>query len=437
MNEVIVFTNGDSSKLSTWSNVPYCFTETLIRKGVRVHRVDINPRQRLRKLFNRRVMPIVRRFAPNTTYDYFRSWIHYLDVKHRIRSAIKAHPDADHHIFLTFSFSSTGMSQATCLQFGDWTYDHHIRYFKDRKPDIFETCSIAREDVCIQRSDLIFPLFPRVERYMIDRYKHSETHYLGNVINAVVGPDDEAEIIRQRMSARRILFIGKDKYVEGARQLIEAFRLLKPVMPDLQLDIVGMTERAFGSLPEGVHCHGYLDKAHPEERALYYDLMRQARVFVNTTPRWGAFSATVEAMFMYLPVVVTPYGEFTETFSRAIDFGCYCPENRSDLIAAAVSQIFETEDYPAMCRLAHTAVESYSWDSYIEQLMASVAAYHQAKINPTQDGKFAMPEPEILPLPQPMSVTHRARFLSGLEETESELSRRAVQGSGEGYLAAS
>ena len=437
MNEVIVFTNGDSSKLSTWSNVPYCFTETLIRKGVRVHRVDISPRQRLRRWFNRWVMPIVRWFAPNTTYDYFRSWIHYLDVSHRIRAAIKAHPQADHHIFLTFSFTSAGMSEATCLQFGDWTYDHHIRYFKDRKPDIFERCSIIREDACIQHSDLIFPLFPRVERYMIDRYRHPETHYLGNVINAVVGPDDEADIIRQRMSARRILFIGKDKYVEGARQLIEAFRLLKPAMPDLRLDIVGMSERPFGALPEGVHCHGYLDKGHPEERARYYDLMRQARVFVNTTPRWGAFSATVEAMFMYLPVVVTPYGEFTETFSRAIDFGCYCPENRSDLIAAAVSQIFEAEDYPDMCRLAHAAVESYSWDSYIEQLMASVAAYHQSKAALATGGSMAAPEPEILPLPQPMSVTHRARFLSGLEETETELSRGAGHGSGEGYLAAS
>jgi hypothetical protein len=87
MNEVIVFTNGDSSKLSTWSNVPYCFTETLIRRGIRVHRVDINPRPRLRKWFNRWVMPFVRRISPDTTYDYFRSFIHYLDVKQRIRAA--------------------------------------------------------------------------------------------------------------------------------------------------------------------------------------------------------------------------------------------------------------------------------------------------------------------------------------------------------------
>jgi glycosyltransferase involved in cell wall biosynthesis len=437
MNEVIVFTNGDSSKLSTWSNVPYCFTDTLIRKGVRVHRVDINPHPRMRRWFNRHVMRFVRRIAPHTTYDYFRSWIHYLDVKRRIRRAIVAHPNADHHIFLTFSFSSAGMSKATCLHFGDWTYDHHIRYFKDRKPDFFERRSIAREDACIQQADLIFPLFPRVEKYMIDRYKHPETHYLGNVINAVVGPEDEADIIHQRMSARRILFIGKDRYVEGARQLIEAFKLLKPVMPDLRLDIVGMTDRYFGALPEGVFCHGYLDKGHPEERALYYDLMRQARVFVNTTPRWGAFSATVEAMYMYLPVVVTPYGEFTETFSRSIDFGCYCPENRSDLIAAAVSQVFKSEDYPDMCRQAHVAVESYSWDSYIEQLMSSVEAYHRSKKSLAEDPLSPTAGKDILPIPRSMSVTHRARFLSGLEETETELSRQSNHDQSNDLLAAS
>jgi glycosyltransferase involved in cell wall biosynthesis len=213
--------------------------------------------------------------------------------------------------------------------------------------------------------------------------------------------------------------------------------LLKPVMPDLRLDIVGMTDRYFGALPEGVYCHGYLDKGHPEERALYYDLMRQARVFVNTTPRWGAFSATVEAMYMYLPVVVTPYGEFTETFSRSIDFGCYCPENRSDLIAAAVSQVFKSEDYPDMCRQAHAAVESYSWDSYIEQLMASVDAYHRAKEHGVTDLLSPASNAEILPIPKPMSVTHRARFLSGLEETDTELSRSTGSGTAEDYLAAS
>jgi glycosyltransferase involved in cell wall biosynthesis len=437
MNEVIVFTNGDSSKLSTWSNVPYCFTETLIRKGVRVHRVDINPNPRLRRLFNRYVMRVIRWFAPQTTYDYFRSIIHYMDVRHRIEDAIEQFPDADHHIFLTFSFSSAGLSKVTRLHFGDWTYDHHIRYFKDRKPDFFERRSIAREDACIQSSDLIFPLFPRVEKYMIDRYHHPETHYLGNVINAVVGPDDEADIIRQRMSARRILFIGKDRYIEGARKLIEAFSLLKPVMPDLRLDIVGMGVWHFGTLPEGVHCHGYLDKGHPEQRALYYDLIRQARVFVNTTPRWGAFSATVEAMYMYLPVVVTPYGEFTETFSKAIDFGYYCPENRSDLIAAAVSQVFESSDYPDMCRQAHKAVESYSWDSYIEQLMSSVEAYQRSKESQVMDPLSPAAGKDILPIPKSMSVTHRARFLSGLEETETELGRQSNHGQSNDLLAAS
>lgn len=66
MKEVIVFTNGDSSKISTWSNVPYCFTEALLRKQVIVHRVDIRPHWRLDRMFNKYVMPCVRRVLPGT-----------------------------------------------------------------------------------------------------------------------------------------------------------------------------------------------------------------------------------------------------------------------------------------------------------------------------------------------------------------------------------
>jgi hypothetical protein len=41
IKEITVFTIGDSKKMSTWSNVPFFFTETLISKGVKVNRVDI------------------------------------------------------------------------------------------------------------------------------------------------------------------------------------------------------------------------------------------------------------------------------------------------------------------------------------------------------------------------------------------------------------
>lgn len=41
IKEVIFFAYGDSADISTWSNVPYLFSNALERKGVRVNRVDL------------------------------------------------------------------------------------------------------------------------------------------------------------------------------------------------------------------------------------------------------------------------------------------------------------------------------------------------------------------------------------------------------------
>ena len=52
-----------------------------------------------------------------------------------------------------------------------------------------------------------------------------------------------------------------------------------------------------------------------------YEPFKKAKVFINTTPKWAAFSASIEAMYFYIPVVVTPYDEFTKTFGEHIEFG--------------------------------------------------------------------------------------------------------------------
>ena len=378
MNDVIVFTNGDSSKISTWSNVPYCFTETLMRKGVTVHRVDIGPDTGLAKRFNRHLLPWVKRLFPDTTYDYFRSRVHHFDVQRRIRRAVKAHPSVMHHIFLTFSFNSVGTGDATRILFGDWTYDHHIKYFMNRSPDWFESKSIRREDSSIRSADLVFPLFPKVAGYMKERYRHPRIHYLGNVVNSVVDPGDVESAILRRQGSYKILFIGKPKYKEGAIELIRAFQLLKSSVPDVRLDIIGMKKEHFGDLPEGIRCHGYLDKGKDEERELYYRLLGEAQVFVNTNPKWSGFSSSLEALYHYLPVVVSPYDEFTETFPGDIAFGKYCTENQAERIAEAIDSIFRSGDYAEMCRAAGRAAEPYSWDSYIGKLLREVADFDRS-----------------------------------------------------------
>jgi hypothetical protein len=52
ISEVIVYTDGDSAAMKTWSNVPYLLTQTLAAKGVAIQRVSIKPRHRFYWLYD-------------------------------------------------------------------------------------------------------------------------------------------------------------------------------------------------------------------------------------------------------------------------------------------------------------------------------------------------------------------------------------------------
>ena len=314
IKEVTVFTNEDSSNINTWSNVPFFFTETLISRGIRVNRVDLSPSPILNRIYSTTWERIIRIIYRDTTYTYFRSLIHFLDARLRIKEALNKFDNSEMNIFLTFSFSSVGMTKRPTVLICDWPYEHYINYRQNRKPDLFEKRSIKRENNQIEGANLIFPLFPDVTKYMKTRYKNKNIFYLGNVINSLYDPND-SEILEKKSNSDSLLFIGGRKYIQGAQCLVDAFHVLKKDYPHLSLNIIGMNDSdVFGVPKDGINCYGYLDKGKDVDRQLYYSLLQDAKIFVNTTPKWGAFSATLEAMYFYNPVIVTPFKEFVETF---------------------------------------------------------------------------------------------------------------------------
>ena len=372
INEVIVFTNGDSGKLSTWSNVPYFFTETLLAKGIQVHRVDLSPPGPVRTLYRRTVCQLVKLLNRRTSYDYSRSAIHFFLSRRKIKNALRRYPTAEATVFLTFSFSATGLSDKPSVQFCDWTYDHHVKHFAARTPDWFEKACIEREDSQIEGAQWVFPLFPSVTDYMKTRYRNKHIYYLGNVINSLYTVSED-RIVQDKQAACRLLFVGSRKYINGAICLVTAFERLRVRYPKLSLDIIGMTDADLTHKPASVTCYGYLDKDKPDDRKRYYALVQQATIFINTTPKWGAFSATIEAMYFYTPVIVSPYNEFVETFGREISFGTYC-ENEPERLANAISTVLDADTYTSLCHNAHTSVAPFTWSSYIDRMLETIEA---------------------------------------------------------------
>lgn len=374
MKNITVFATGDSNQVKTWSNVPYFFTSSLESKGIKVNRVNLEPNRLMRSIFDYGFTFILKKIWKDTSYDYFRSVLHFAIVRNQIKKAIRKYPNSDAYAFLTFSFSSAGLTKKPTIQLCDWTYDYYFKYFKNREPDFFEKQSIKRENTQIQETDYVISLFPKVADYMKAQYGAEKVHYLGNVINALFEPEKE-EIFQYKKDSGKLLFIGSKKYIEGAEALIKAFELLKPVYPKLSLHLIGVEESNFKHLPADVFCYGYLDKAIDAEKEKYYDLMKEAKIFINTTPKWAAFSASIEAMYYYTPVVVPPYGEFKTTFGEDIDFGLYCKENTAPLIAQSIENILNNKQYETLCNQAHEAVKEFTWHGYIDKIIK--------KINPT------------------------------------------------------
>lgn len=371
VREVNVFTTGDSADIRTWSNVPYFFTETLISKGIKVNRVDIYPKAFLSKLYDNSILALLKKLNTNTTYLLHRTLFHFFYARLKIRKATRTFKNSDANIFLSFSYSSTGYKNKLSVLFSDWTYEHRFAYFEDRKPGFFEKGCIRRENRQIQNSDLLLPLFPGVADFMKERYPNKKVCYLGNVINSVYEAEPSG-IVDKKLQSQSLLFVGSNKYIDAALSLIGAFSLLKPEYPALSLNIIGIDSADFAGLPEGVVCHGYLDKGNDADRQLYYSLLENARMFVNTSTKWGAFSATLEAMYFYIPVIVAPYDEFTKTFGNEIGFGAFCEKNTPDLIATRIREILNAPNYDSLCMNSHNAVKDYTWSAYIDKVIAKI-----------------------------------------------------------------
>lgn len=371
LKEVTLFSHGDANLLSTWSNVPYLFSTTLRAKGIIVNTVDLNPWKPAEKIYDYSFWRVMNKIKKGFFTTYLHSYLNHIHANYKIRKAVKKYKNSEIFLFLTFSNSVFGISDKPSILFCDWNIEYYFHHFLQRTPGFFESFSLKRQDKIIESADLVISLFPRVAAHMKNYYHNPNIYYLGNVVNAVKVPDID-ELIRKKVVSKNIVFIGNRKYFHGAKILIEAFLMLRENIPDVKLDIIGMNADLFHKNIEGVTFHGYLDKSNDEERAEYYSILENAKVIVNTTPKWGAFSSMIEAMYFCTPVITTPYSEFIETFGNDITFGQYSDNNSPTSLQILLIDIFNDIGYVKKCIEAHDAVKDFTWDKYIDRILGVI-----------------------------------------------------------------
>lgn len=372
IKEIIFFCYGDSNNASTWSNVPFLFTKTLENKGIVIRRVNLLRKNIFIRIYNKLLKNIYNLIYPNHVYEYVRTPLYRKKAFSIIKEAVETYKNADCCIFTCFDFWNKFNNIPTVL-FCDWTYDILILERLGRKPYYFEKRYSKWQGEAINSSSAVISLFPECAQSMRTKYPQANILYLGgNVVNNLYGKDiDVNKVIETKQHSKRILFIGGKKYIDGCRLLIEAHKMLVNNGIKCEIDIVGMTSSDFKGteIPNTVHFHGYLKKDDEEQCDLYYRLILNASIFVNPTELWAGYSSTIEAMYFYTPIIVSPYKDFVSEFGAEINFGLYNSEFNAKCLSSNIERILNASDYLDKCIKAHNVTKSYTWSTYVDKVL--------------------------------------------------------------------
>lgn len=377
MKKIVVYSCGDSCDISTWSNVPYLFTQELEWRGYELYRVNIEPNRVLNRIFNTLSFKIYKKLLGSHACPIFaRTWLHRFLTYRKLKQISKMYPDADLHLFLSFAFTNP-YSNAPSVLWCDWP-DATVIERLGREPESYEKKALEHEAMVIKSARLVYSMFPCCAEDMRHKFNRDIIYLNRNVVNTVYnGLFDLQTKIHISFLSQKILFIGNHRYKTAAEDLLRAFFMLSREFPKLELHIIGMTARELGieENQPSVKCYGYLHKNIEAESRLYYALLLSAKVLVNPAVQWGAFSSSIEAMFYGTPVIVAPYEDFCKTFGDRINFGFYL--NNSAKLENVLAQVISAprEKYEAWAKNANACVSDYTWTNYITAFIDSLRSH--------------------------------------------------------------
>lgn len=374
MSKKILFVcYGDSSSPRAWSNVPFLFSENLMNKGFEILRLDISPNEKYEALWNKYPGRILSRFFRNQQYSFIKTPFSRRIAYQKIEKVINSNPDLYFIIFLSFDFYNK-FNKIPTLILHDWSYDMIILDRQKRKPYFFEKWFITYQHEAFNKSELVISLFKDAQKIISKRHGKQVYHLGSNVVNDInPGKATAQEILERKNKSWELLLIGSTKYLLGARKLIQAFRILQKEFPDLVLNFINLPKDRLllEKTDRNIRCHDYLDKGVPAENTQYYDLLTNAKILVNPSEIWAAYSSTIECMFYYTPIIIKPYDAFVLDYGRKNDFGIYLQDTEVPTIVESIRSILlmDEEAYTALCKRAHDLVKDQTWENYTKKVI--------------------------------------------------------------------
>ncbi len=365
--KIIAYSMGDSNNPATWSNVPFYFIKALEAEGVEVVRVNVQPfsgKRNIRVLINKGLNAFKAGIPFERTSYYKKS------VRRKMLKALKENPDAD--LLLSFDFSSSiaDKTDKKTMLFCDWDIKYLITQIDKRTPNEKEQALIEEQSEIIKGADYAVSIFPNAYEKMKEDY--ANLYYFGTPINLDEPQFDIDGALGERYKNKRLLFIGKKKYLSGIKALYEAVENYNSKNESkFYIDLIGMTQEHTGINSEYVNHYGYLNKNNPEQWKTYNDILRGAFFFVNTTDNWVGASSILDTAYLGIPCIINPNPDLTKTFGDEIFFGYYCRDNTADEIEKYLKRLSELseEEYTLLSSNARVAVKGYTYPEYIKKIL--------------------------------------------------------------------
>ena len=358
-------TTASSKNYKSWSNIPYLLHRNLEKRGYVVKNYVMREVEPLKTVFNFPIRVLNKFFKLGTTYFYVRTPVHFFFTYLYSRCIGLMSAKQDVMIVQGFSYPShNGKNRQIVL--GDWPSEYLFEKFLRRQPSRFERKSIDRENAVIEAAAAVITLFPNVREYMLRKYKNKNIYCFGNVVNVDDDVGVPADIQQRKINSNRLLFVGQPFYLPGALELIAAVRSLRGKGVDCEVDIIGIDACLIGAEYAWLKVHGYLDKEKPEDKRKYYELLSNARLFVNTTPGWSGFQALMEAMYFYNPIVVRPNESLSSYFPNLKELAYILEEGGVSLVALLLRSFSDGARYQSMSKVSRQSVEASTWSNFTD-----------------------------------------------------------------------
>jgi len=165
----------------------------------------------------------------------------------------------------------------------------------------------------------------------------------------------------------RFLFVGSDWERKGGPLLLRTFARVREVYPDAMLDVVGGHPQL---RQPGVHAHGVLSQARPEDRELIAELYARATCFVMPSLVEPFGLVHVEAGSAGIPSIVTTEGGARDTIGA--DGGLAVQPGDEEGLLEAMLRLANPETARQMGKAARERSRLYTWTKVSERLLRAL-----------------------------------------------------------------